>query len=196
MVLDTVVVLSVQALLAVLVLLFLRLFDQYATWRTFGRPSDPAQRVQDLRLTLPRNRAAALMLIIAHDFCLLVGGVMVVAMLGSGVRDAVVSSWALVTPTARTECPSIAEFDLLAIHAACQEYRTEHGSRWPSSIDVLVEPDAGGERYLDGGRMPLDPWGRPYAIAQTDSDSIRVFTLGADCLPGGEGEDEDHWFER
>ena len=72
--------------------------------------------------------------------------------------------------------------------------------RYPTAeegLSLLVEPTASDPLwsgpYLDG-ELPLDPWGRPYlyAIATVDSRPIpRIYTLGADGEPGGEGLDED-----
>lgn len=68
------------------------------------------------------------------------------------------------------------------------------GIRKALQIRALRQPGApleGGLRDLEGTylqALPLDPWGRPY---QLDPSTGRVFTLGADQLPGGSGGDLD-----
>ena len=45
--------------------------------------------------------------------------------------------------------------------------------------------------YLKGG-VPNDPWGKPYVFASpTASGGIEITSLGADGLPGGDGENAD-----
>ena len=45
--------------------------------------------------------------------------------------------------------------------------------------------------YLKGG-VPNDPWGKPYVFASpTANGGIAITSLGADGLPGGDGENAD-----
>ncbi len=45
--------------------------------------------------------------------------------------------------------------------------------------------------YLKGG-VPNDPWGKPYVYTSpTANGGIEIISLGADGLPGGEGENAD-----
>lgn len=45
--------------------------------------------------------------------------------------------------------------------------------------------------YLKGG-MPSDPWGKPYKYTSPTADGgIEIVSLGADGLPGGDGENAD-----
>ena len=44
--------------------------------------------------------------------------------------------------------------------------------------------------YLVEG-LPLDPWGFPYQYNPVSSNSIAIYSYGADGEPGGEGLDED-----
>lgn len=45
--------------------------------------------------------------------------------------------------------------------------------------------------YLKGG-MPNDPWGKPYKYTSpTANGGIEIVSLGADGLPGGDGENAD-----
>jgi general secretion pathway protein G len=45
--------------------------------------------------------------------------------------------------------------------------------------------------YLKGG-VPSDPWGKPYKYTSPTADGgIEIVSLGADGLPGGDGENAD-----
>ena len=70
--------------------------------------------------------------------------------------------------------------------------------RYPSSSEgleslVKAPPGAANWRgpYVEDGEVPADPWGKPYGYELTPDSRPRVFTLGADAAPGGEGENED-----
>ncbi len=71
--------------------------------------------------------------------------------------------------------------------------------RYPSStegLEALVKAPPGAATwrgpYVEEGELPTDPWGRAYQYElTTDGARPRVFSLGADAAPGGEGENED-----
>ena len=70
--------------------------------------------------------------------------------------------------------------------------------RYPSSSEgleslVKAPPGAANWRgpYVEDGQVPADPWGKPYGYELTPDSRPRVFTLGADAAPGGEGENAD-----
>jgi general secretion pathway protein G len=71
--------------------------------------------------------------------------------------------------------------------------------RYPSStegLESLVKAPPGGANwrgpYVEDGKVPADPWGKPYQYELTPGGARpRVFSLGADAAPGGEGENED-----
>lgn len=45
--------------------------------------------------------------------------------------------------------------------------------------------------YLKGG-VPQDPWGKPYILSSpSENGSIEILSLGADGIPGGDGENAD-----
>jgi general secretion pathway protein G len=44
--------------------------------------------------------------------------------------------------------------------------------------------------YLKGA-VPLDPWGRPYRYQLAPNGAVEILSLGADGVPGGEGENAD-----
>ncbi|HYE99879.1 MAG TPA: DUF2950 family protein [Planctomycetota bacterium] len=58
----------------------------------------------------------------------------------------------------------------------------------PDGLDpALFWPEGG---FVLGGRVPKDPWGRPFALENKDG-GLRVVSLGADGRPGGLGDDAD-----
>lgn len=70
--------------------------------------------------------------------------------------------------------------------------------RFPSTaegLDALVTRPASANGwngpYLKGG-VPNDPWGKPYVLTSpTANGGVDIVSLGADGLPGGEGENAD-----
>lgn len=70
--------------------------------------------------------------------------------------------------------------------------------RFPASaegLDALANRPASANGwngpYLKGG-VPNDPWGKPYKYTSPTADGgIEIISLGADGLPGGEGENAD-----
>ncbi|HQT96551.1 MAG TPA: type II secretion system major pseudopilin GspG [Thermodesulfobacteriota bacterium] len=72
-------------------------------------------------------------------------------------------------------------------------------------IEALIRiPDAGRipNNYRKGGymdRLPKDPWGNPYVYVSPGAHGdYDISSLGADGVPGGEGEDGDinSWDEK
>jgi general secretion pathway protein G len=63
--------------------------------------------------------------------------------------------------------------------------------RFPESLEELTIPDESGEPFLR--RLPVDPWTNEYYYEPPmgGSSQYRVYTLGRDGQPGGEGEDQD-----
>lgn len=78
---------------------------------------------------------------------------------------------------------------------ACTDFYLAVG-RFPSKLAELLDgrgiPGWGGP-YLDPPQLPNDPWGRPYGYEPPDvaGGKPNVFSLGADGVPGGLGEDQD-----
>ncbi len=70
--------------------------------------------------------------------------------------------------------------------------------RFPTTaegLDALVNRPATANGwngpYLKGG-VPNDPWGKPYVFTSPSaSGGVDIVSLGADGLPGGEGENAD-----
>lgn len=87
--------------------------------------------------------------------------------------------------------------DIGALMQALKLYRLDHG-RYPTSeqgLEALVGvPNAGQTKpqrsYMD--HLPNDPWGTPYQYLNPGvHGEIDIFSLGADTLPGGDGNDAD-----
>ena len=90
--------------------------------------------------------------------------------------------------------------DFKAIETALKIYRLDNYV-YPTTeqgLEALVEAStldpeprnfkAGG--YL--GDLPLDPWGRPYLyLSPGENGEIDLYSLGADGLSGGEGQNTD-----
>ena len=75
-------------------------------------------------------------------------------------------------------------------------YKLDIG-RYPSSeegLEALVKKPATATAwsgpYLKGG-IPLDPWSKPYVYKPGPGGSFEILSLGADGMPGGEGENSD-----
>jgi general secretion pathway protein G len=84
-----------------------------------------------------------------------------------------------------------ANIQIQNIRAALDIYVTDCG-QYPNEGDglqVLVSAPAGSScwngPYLKDGRIPVDPWGRPYRFQPTPDNPSRVISLG----PSGSGGD-------
>jgi general secretion pathway protein G len=84
-----------------------------------------------------------------------------------------------------------------SLRAALDIFMTDVG-RYPADGEGLAALVNGGGGiagwagpYLKDGRIPLDPWGRPYRFEPTADMPNRVISLGADGAPGGEGVNAD-----
>jgi len=85
--------------------------------------------------------------------------------------------------------------DITAICASLDEYAINNNGVYPASLEPLVAPDTNGHCYLEGynGKIPLDPWKRPYHYELPTSAYPRphVWTYGADGRLGGTDENAD-----
>lgn len=94
------------------------------------------------------------------------------------------------TYTARTQIKNLS--------AALDIYRLENG-RYPTTIqglDSLVVNKSGSKAwngpYLNKNVIPKDPWGFEYKYQSPGvHGSFDLYSLGADNLMGGEGENQD-----
>ncbi|HEX7127195.1 MAG TPA: type II secretion system major pseudopilin GspG [Thermodesulfobacteriota bacterium] len=90
--------------------------------------------------------------------------------------------------------------DLKSIETALDLYKLDNGV-YPTTeqgLEALVtKPTVGNipANWKDGGylpRVPVDPWGQPYAYAYPGTQGeYDLFSLGADGQPGGEGPNAD-----
>ena len=100
-----------------------------------------------------------------------------------------------------------AKADIAAIASAVKLYRLDN-YRYPTTeqgLEALVEPsslDPEPRNFKAGGyleELPLDPWGRPYLyLSPGENGEFDLYSLGADGLSGGEGQNEDigNWREK
>jgi len=86
-----------------------------------------------------------------------------------------------------------AKTQLTQLGQGVQTFRIERG-RYPTNeegLRILAEPTT---LHPDGilSPLPKDPWGRDYGyLCPGRNRSFEIFTLGADGVPGGTGEDTD-----
>ena len=94
-----------------------------------------------------------------------------------------------------------AKADINTIEGALDTYKLENGS-YPTTaqgLAALIAAPAGSNAatyrpggYLKGGKVPQDPWNRPYNYASPGvHGEVDVWTLGADGKEGGTGTDAD-----
>ncbi|MCE9595085.1 MAG: type II secretion system major pseudopilin GspG [Planctomycetes bacterium] len=84
----------------------------------------------------------------------------------------------------------IAKTDIVSLENAIKQYQINNGGKIPDSLNVLIEPDANGNRYLDQKTLPKDPWKNEYQY-ETNGSEYRIYSYGKDGMPGGEGQDAD-----
>jgi general secretion pathway protein G len=104
-----------------------------------------------------------------------------------------VESEAVVTTKADSAKQGKIKTDLRAIDSALKDYAVANAGKYPDSLDALITPDANGHTYLEGKKVPRDPWGREYKYEKPTAEhpDPRVYTYGRDGKPGGEGDDAD-----
>jgi general secretion pathway protein G len=91
-----------------------------------------------------------------------------------------------------------AEVQIKNLQTSLSLYLVDMGS-YPSAsdgLDALVKSPAGSSKwrgpYVDGDKVPLDPWEHPYRYEPSSTGGKpRIFSLGADDAPGGEGDNAD-----
>ncbi|MHA7816669.1 MAG: type II secretion system major pseudopilin GspG [Pseudohaliea sp.] len=90
--------------------------------------------------------------------------------------------------------------DFKAIETALKIYRLDNYV-YPTTeqgLEALVEPstlDPEPRNFKEGGylaEVPMDPWGRPYLyLSPGERGEVDIYSLGADGLSGGEGQNAD-----
>lgn len=100
-----------------------------------------------------------------------------------------------------------AEADFKSIETALKIYRLDNYV-YPTTeqgLMALVEPstlDPEPRNFKQGGylsELPMDPWGREYLyLSPGENGEVDIYSLGADGLPGGEGQNADigNWTRR
>ena len=93
-----------------------------------------------------------------------------------------------------------AKADISSIEGALDLYKLQNGA-YPTTaqgLEALITAPAGvdASKYQAGGylkgKLPVDPWGRPYLYASPGQHGEEdVWTLGADNREGGEGANAD-----
>lgn len=93
-----------------------------------------------------------------------------------------------------------AQADFKAIETALKIYRLDNYT-YPTTeqgLTALVEPSTLApepRNFKQGGylaEVPRDPWGRPYLyLSPGERGEVDIYTLGADGLSGGEGQNAD-----
>ncbi|MEZ5980607.1 MAG: type II secretion system major pseudopilin GspG [Planctomycetota bacterium] len=81
--------------------------------------------------------------------------------------------------------------DIQQIVSAINNFELSY-NRKPESLEELTSPPDGGPAFLN--KVPKDPYGMAYGYEPPSSSSdstFRVFTLGKDKSPGGEGDNAD-----
>jgi general secretion pathway protein G len=83
--------------------------------------------------------------------------------------------------------------DISAISSALDQYAINNAGKYPESLDALVAPDVYGHSFLNRSTVPLDPWKNPYGYEPPvpGRPRPRVFSMGKDGQPGGDGDNQD-----
>jgi general secretion pathway protein G len=85
------------------------------------------------------------------------------------------------------------------LEAVLELYRMDNAN-YPTTEEGLEVLAAAGGKYIQKGRIPLDPWGNSYQYEQPGQNNPDMFDLwshGADGQTGGEGVNADvgNWFD-
>ncbi len=75
-----------------------------------------------------------------------------------------------------------AKMQIHAFKTACMAYQGDH-HRYPDRLEELAGDDLNGQPYLDGGKVPLDPWGNEFEYSVEPDGSILIVSLGTDGVP-------------
>jgi general secretion pathway protein G len=83
--------------------------------------------------------------------------------------------------------------DIITIESALDNYAINNSMKYPDSLEPLITPDVNGQAYLQLSSIPKDPWKNEYQYEPPGPGQPRprVYTLGKDMQPGGEGDDRD-----
>ena len=86
-----------------------------------------------------------------------------------------------------------AKADIGAIASAVESYQLDNAGRLPEDLNLLVERDDKGTKYLKQDKVPVDPWGNEYIYEPPSGaePDFLIWTYGADGVQGGEGKNMD-----
>lgn len=95
---------------------------------------------------------------------------------------------------------SAAKIQMKNLANSLKDFR-RHCNTFPATeqgLDALVTKPAEGKDcpryapngYLDGGKVPVDPWDFPY-VYSSDGKTFKITSYGNDNEEGGEGKDAD-----
>src|SRR5262249_21427136 len=74
-----------------------------------------------------------------------------------------------------------AKADLLTLSRAVRDYGLQNGGAVPDSLGRLLVPDKNGATYIQGGKLPQDPWGQDYFFkSDSKSGTFEIGTYGKD----------------
>ena len=98
-----------------------------------------------------------------------------------------------VLPKIFTAQEGTAKASIMTLVEGLDTWATEHNGRYPDSLEALLEKDENGYSIIKAETVPKDPWGNEFLYEPPGRGSAepRVYTLGADGAPGGEGKDKD-----
>lgn len=91
-----------------------------------------------------------------------------------------------------------AQAQVRSLRAALDSFRLDVG-RYPNAeegLSALVTTPQNDEGqtwrgpYLDGGRVPMDPWGKAY-VYEPGEEKLALYSYGSDGNPGGTGTAKD-----
>jgi len=84
-----------------------------------------------------------------------------------------------------------AKAHIRSIKTAIYGYYMQNGN-WPDDLEILIQKDDSGYRFLEHPTVPKDPWKNEYVYAPPEGlDDLDIISYGRDGQPGGEGEDAD-----
>jgi general secretion pathway protein G len=95
---------------------------------------------------------------------------------------------------------SAAKTQINSMKGMLEDYR-RYCNQYPTTdqnLDALIAkpavapdcPNYPASAFIAGGKVPLDPWGRPYQY-ESDGRTYVIMSLGRDGQPEGEGFDRD-----
>lgn len=90
----------------------------------------------------------------------------------------------------RTAGISKAKTDITSIINALNEYAIRNAGKYPESLEALVTPDQNGYRFLQGTKVPKDPWKQDYNYEPPPpgTQDPHVWSYGKDGQPGGDDD--------